>query len=96
MDLVLVPIKLRLSALVGFKLWLPFVGDIRKVVFKVNLWEYSTPAIEKRMIDASTKEDDETPPEFTKVVKTSVSNRVLNSLFWDAKSCRLCFRFCSF
>lgn len=80
MDLELTPIKLRLIGLVTLEVNLLF-AKIKKTLYSKNLWEYSTPTIRKNMIDVSTKEKDETPPQFSPVVnKKGVSRyeRLLN------------------
>jgi hypothetical protein len=67
MDLDLTPVKLRLIGLVTLEVKLLFI-KIKKTLFSKNIWEYSTPIIKKTMIDVSTKEQDESPPQFSPVV----------------------------
>jgi hypothetical protein len=69
MDLVLTPVSLRLKALVTLKIKLIFV-TFRKVLFKFDIWRYSTPSITARLIDVSTKEQDESPPEFSPAIES--------------------------
>ena len=73
MDLELIPIRLRLSALVTLEINL-FFGKIKKVLFKFNIWSYEAAKISKNIIDVSTKEKDESPPQFSSVV-SKVTNR---------------------
>jgi hypothetical protein len=67
MDLELTPVRLRLIGLVTLEVNLLF-AKIKKTLFSKNIWEYSTATIRKNMIDVSTKEPDESPPQFAPVV----------------------------
>lgn len=67
MDLELTPVKLRLIGLVTLEVHLLFI-TIRKTLFSMDIWHYTAPTIRKRMIEVSTKEKDETPPQFSPVI----------------------------
>lgn len=67
MDLKLTPVKLRLIGLVTLEVKIFFV-KIKKTLFSKDLWHYTTPTIDKRLIDVSTKEEDESPPQFSPVI----------------------------
>ena len=73
MDLELIPLKLKLFAQVTVEIKIPLVGKIKEIVFEKELWKYETPLIKKRIIEVSTKEEDESPPQFSPVVETPVS-----------------------
>jgi hypothetical protein len=67
MDMELIPISLRLSVLVTLEVNLAVVS-FTKTLFSKNIWEYTAPSISKNLIDVSTKEQDESPPQFSPVV----------------------------
>jgi hypothetical protein len=68
MDLELTPVSLKLSAIVTLDIDLAFF-KFKKVLFNADLWRYSTPTIKTNMIDVSTKEEDESPPQFSAVIE---------------------------
>lgn len=63
----MVPIKLKLFALVTLEVRV-FGARFKKTLFKKSIWEYEAAKISKRLIDISTKEEDESPPQFIDVV----------------------------
>ncbi|XP_060596420.1 uncharacterized protein LOC132750448 [Ruditapes philippinarum] len=73
MDLELTPVSLKLSAIVTLDIDLAFF-KFKKVLFNADLWRYSTPTIKTNMIDVSTKEEDESPPQFSAVIENKHSN----------------------
>ena len=80
MDLELIPLKLKLSAQVTIEIKIPLVGAIREVVFEKALWKYQTPLIKKRIINVSTKQEDESPPQFSPVVQEPISKRAVGNV----------------
>ncbi|XP_053400990.1 uncharacterized protein LOC123541000 [Mercenaria mercenaria] len=78
MDLELTPVKLKLIALVTLEVKLLFV-KIKKILYSKDLWHYKTPTIRKTIIDVSTKEKDESPPQFSPVVSNE-NNRGKRSM----------------
>ncbi|CAH1250560.1 FAT1 [Branchiostoma lanceolatum] len=66
LDLELIPLKLKLMALVTVEVNL-LVGTITETLFKADLWKYTTPKITMRILDLSTKEEDNSPPEIESV-----------------------------
>ncbi|XP_052806221.1 uncharacterized protein LOC128235438 [Mya arenaria] len=71
MDLKIKPLKLELFGLVTLEVNLLFVR-FKKTLFKKRIWHYEMAQISTRVIDASTKEEDVSPPDFSPVVsKTS-------------------------
>ncbi|XP_070573717.1 uncharacterized protein [Ptychodera flava] len=66
MDLVLVPLKLELRALVVFRINL-FIKKIEKVIVDILLWSYTTPQIEANIFNKGDLDPDRSPPTFTKV-----------------------------
>ncbi|KAL5013969.1 hypothetical protein ScPMuIL_008239 [Solemya velum] len=64
MDLQLTPVSLALHALVTVEVKLPLISFI-EILYKARLFSYSTPTINKRMVDTNKEEKDESPPEFS-------------------------------
>ncbi|KAL3873866.1 hypothetical protein ACJMK2_036950, partial [Sinanodonta woodiana] len=69
MDLVLVPLRLELNALVTLEVKLLFVR-VKKVLFRGQIWTYTTPEIRKNIINNIKEEQDSSPPEMTSAVKS--------------------------
>ncbi|KAI8485717.1 hypothetical protein Bbelb_365510, partial [Branchiostoma belcheri] len=67
LDIELIPLQLKLKALVTLEVKIPFIGTIKKTLFKKTLWKYSTPSIKNRILDLHTWEPDNTPPEMEAV-----------------------------
>jgi hypothetical protein len=72
MDLEMIPLKLKLMALVTLEINLAFV-TVKKTLFKKNIWEYSTPSIRTNIFTVNTKDEDKSPPEFA-AKDSTVSN----------------------
>ncbi|XP_064646203.1 uncharacterized protein LOC135499389 [Lineus longissimus] len=70
MDLEIIPLKLKLIALVTLEVDLAFV-TIKKVLFSMNLWEYTAPSIRTNIFTVNTKDEDKSPPEFAGKDSTS-------------------------
>ena len=67
MDLELVPIKVSLTCLVTLEVDLLYIS-FKKILFSSTLWKYVAPTIRTNIFYVSTKEKDETPPQFSPVL----------------------------
>ncbi|ESO82597.1 hypothetical protein LOTGIDRAFT_236952 [Lottia gigantea] len=74
MDLELVPLRLRLLAIVTLRVKIGFI-KFTKTLFKATLWKYSTPTIRKRLIDFGKVEEDTSPPLFAEYTDTKSGRR---------------------
>ena len=73
MDLELIPLQLKLAALVTVDL---FVSEI--TVFKTDLWKYTTARIKKNVLHVDKKHEDKSPPQVLLYVDNIVSGEVLS------------------
>ena len=64
MYLNLIPIQLRLTALVTLEIPIIII-KIKIVVYKKDLWRYTAPTISTKMFDNIREEEDESPPEIS-------------------------------
>ena len=63
MYLKLIPIQLRLTALVTLEITI--FKTFKKVVYKKELWRYTAPTISTKMFNCIREEEDESPPEIS-------------------------------
>ncbi|XP_035662464.1 uncharacterized protein LOC118406510 [Branchiostoma floridae] len=63
LDVELIPLELRLKALVTVEVSIPLIGTIKETLFEALLWQFTTQTITERILDLSTKEEDESPPQ---------------------------------
>ena len=63
MYLNLIPIQLRLTALVTLEI--PIIIKIKIVLYKKDLWRYTAPTISTKMFDNIREEADKSPPEIS-------------------------------
>ncbi|KAK3609657.1 hypothetical protein CHS0354_035942 [Potamilus streckersoni] len=78
MDLELTPITLVLKGLVTLEVNL-LLTTIKKTLFEMDIWRYSTPTIKKNIIDSFDKEEDSSPPQIGNPVKNAVGRRSIGS-----------------
>ncbi|XP_066300154.1 uncharacterized protein [Branchiostoma lanceolatum] len=67
LDIELIPLQLKLKALVTLEIKIPFIGTIKKTLFKKTLWKYTTSSIKSRILDLHTWEPDNSAPELETV-----------------------------
>ncbi|KAI8518956.1 hypothetical protein Bbelb_022130, partial [Branchiostoma belcheri] len=68
LDVELIPLELRLKALVTVEVSIPLVGTIKETLFEALLWQFTTPTISARILELTTKEKDESPPKIEPAV----------------------------
>ena len=66
MYLNLIPIQLRLSALVTLEI--PIFRRLKIVLYKKELWRYTAPTISTKMFDNIREEEDKSPPEISNFI----------------------------
>lgn len=77
MNLVLRPVKIKLMVLVTLEINFLFFSKTI-VLFKANLWSYTSPTIRAKILDMRTAEKDETAPAISEFIEKPGNERVNN------------------
>jgi hypothetical protein len=72
MDLVIIPLSLKLMGLVTLEIDLGPFGSIEKTLFKTNIFEYRAASISTNIFNVHTKDEDKSPPTFSKYSSNKV------------------------